>query len=70
MHRGQYFSSKVFVMGATVVLGPVICQVGGARSPMKTKLFLCHSASKPVEPHIHWLGPFWLDLVVDYPIGC
>ena len=53
-----------------MVLGPIVCQVGGARSPMEPELLLCHPTSEPVESHIHWFGSFGLYLVVDYPIGC
>ena len=52
------------------MLGPVICQVACAWSPVETKLFLCHPAPQPVKSHVHWLGSLWLHLVVDHSICC
>ena len=70
MNRGQYLSSKISVMGATVVFCPTVCQIGGAWPPVEPELSLCHSASEPVKSHIHWLGPLWLNFIVNHPICC
>jgi hypothetical protein len=36
-----------------VVLGPIVCSVGGSWVPEKTELVLGFAASKPMESHIH-----------------
>ena len=50
------------MMGRCLPFSPVITPIERSQPPLKTKLFLTFSISDPMEPHIHALGTFWLDL--------
>ncbi len=58
------------MVGCAVVLGPVVCSVGGSWAPEKTELVLGFAASKPMELHIHGFCELGLYVVVHDSEGC
>jgi hypothetical protein len=46
-----------FMVGIRVVFGVVVSQVFRALVPVITKSVLGHTATKPLEAHIHHFGP-------------
>ena len=53
-----------------MMLGPVVCPVGGARAPEESELALGLAASQPVESHVHGLCVLGLYIVVYDSTGC
>ncbi len=53
-----------------MVLGPVVCSVGGSWAPEKMELVLGFAASKPMELHIHGFCVLGLYVVVHGSEGC
>ncbi len=53
------------VVGGRVVLGVVVCHVGGAFFPVKAELALGSTASEPMEMHPDHLDPALNDCVLD-----
>ncbi len=53
-----------------MVLGPVVCSVGGSWVPEKMELVLGFAASKPMELHIHGFCALGLYVVVYDSKGC
>jgi hypothetical protein len=49
---------------ARMMLCVVVAEVGVARSPIDTEMFLGDAVANPVEPHIYCLGATLLDGVV------
>ena len=53
-----------------MMLGPVVCPVGGAWAPEKTELALGFAVTQPVESHVHGFSASWLNVVVHDSEGC
>ncbi len=53
-----------------MVLGPVVCSVGGSWVPEKMELVLGFAASKPMELHIHGFCALGLYVVVYDSKSC
>ncbi len=53
-----------------MVLGPVVCSVGGSSAPEKMELVLGFATSKPMESHIHGFCALGLYVVVHNSKGC
>ena len=53
-----------------MMLGPVVCPVGGAQAPEESELALGLAASQPVESHVHGLCVLGLYIVVYDSTGC
>ena len=51
------------------MLGEVIGVVELPGAPVDLQLLLEFSVAEPVEAHVHRLGSFWLNLVVDDCLG-
>ncbi len=56
-------------MGCAMMLGPVICPVGGACVPEESELVLGLAAVQPVESHGHCLCVAGLYFLVDNSEG-
>ena len=57
------------MVGRAVMFGPIISQVCCAWAPDPSELVLGRATSQPMEPHVHGLGAFWLDVVRDNANG-
>jgi len=53
-----------------MMLGPVVCSVGGAWAPEKSELALSFAFAQPVESHVHGFSVSWLNVVVHDSEGC
>ena len=51
------------------MLGEVVGVIELPGAPVDSQLVLEFSVAEPVEAHVHRLGSFWLNLVVDYCLG-
>jgi len=52
------------------MLREVVCQVCLPRVPKKSELSLCFAVTWPVESHVHGLGAFWLNFIINYSLCC
>ena len=53
-----------------MMLGPVVCPIGGAGAPEKLELALGFAVAQPVESHVHGFSSSWLNVVVHDSKGC
>jgi len=52
-----------------MMLGSVVCSVGGAWAPEKSELALSFAVVQPVESHVHGFSASWLNVVVHVSKG-
>lgn len=57
------------VVDLWVMLGAVVCPVGGSSGPVESKLALDHTATEPMVSHVHCLELLWNDGVVGEASG-
>ena len=53
-----------------MMLGPVVCPVGGDGLPEKAELTLGFAVPQPVKSHVHGFCVSWLYVVVHDSEGC
>ncbi len=53
-----------------MMLGTVVCPVGGAGMPEETELTLGFAVMQPVKSHVHRFCASWLYVVVHDSKGC
>ena len=56
------------MVGGCILICPVISLIECSQPLENAKLFLTFSISEPMEPHIHSLGTFLLDIFVDHSL--
>jgi len=52
-----------------MVLGKIICPVGGTWAPKDVELALLFAIAEPIEAHVHSLGAFLFDCAIGNPTG-
>jgi len=52
-----------------VVLGKIICPIGGTWAPKDVELALLLAVTEPIEVHVHSLGMLLLDSAIGNPAG-
>jgi len=57
------------VMQGRVMLGKIVGPVCIARLPENMEVALAFAITEPVKTHVHSLGAFLFDRVIDYPTG-
>ncbi len=48
----------------------IVCYIGSRGAPVWAKMLLVCTATEPMEVHVHGLGLFGLDGIVDNAKGC
>ena len=61
--------AHMLMMGGGMMLSVVISPVVGAFTPVDEELTLIRAVSDPVEPHVHCLGSFLFNGIVDDAVG-
>jgi hypothetical protein len=73
-HRDNFtvdiLGAHFLVMRRGVVFGEIVFYIFAAWLPVYPVLFLSDSISYPIEPHVHRLSSFFVQLVVQNSIGC
>ena len=66
---GENLTSFFLVVGAAMVLCPVVAKVGRAGAPIISELFLCIAVTQPPKMHVHGFGSARQNIVGDNTEG-
>ena len=66
---GENLTLFFLVVGAAMVLCPVVAKVGRAGAPIISELFLCIAVTQPPKMHVHGFGSARQNIVGDNTEG-